>query len=139
MTDHSHWSGFDENLEMLEFDRLQYMCRVGEPIADGDWKRLVRLARAAGYADADSFLSSCEDDPSEDTPEQAAQRELFDSYQDDEYWNAIDKSERILGSAGGELANRQLARKVCDLMRDAYEVGRKFRIENDQFVTTPKL
>lgn len=129
MSDHGHWSGFDENLEMLELNRLQFMSRLGEEILDGDWNRLVRLARSAGYADADSFLTDCGLDEYSDTPEQAAQREMFEDFQNGEYWSAIDRSERILQDARGEMANKELARKVCDAMRDAYEVGRQMRIE----------
>lgn len=128
-SDHGHWRGFDEHLEMLEFERLQFMCRVGETVVDGDWNRLVRLARHAGYADADSFLNQFGADASGDNPEQAAHREMFENYQDSEYWSAIDRSERILGDVRGAGSNRDLARKVCGLMRDAYQQGRAARME----------
>lgn len=72
-----------------------------------------------------------------DTPEQAAQREMFEAHQDGEYWSAIDRSERILGDAGGAGSKRDLARKICDMMRDAYERGRSARIEHNSFGLSP--
>lgn len=43
-----NWRDFDEYLEMLEFEWLQFMFRVGETVVDGDWNRLVRLAWSSG-------------------------------------------------------------------------------------------
>lgn len=129
--DHSHWDGFDEDLEMLEFNRLQIMCSRGELVVDGDWERLIRIAHSAGNADADTFLSHFGSEGSNDTPYQAANREMFDDFQNGEYWSAIDRSERILADASGSESNREFARKVCGLMRDAYERGRSVRIEQD--------
>jgi hypothetical protein len=138
MTPHDHWSQFDENLEMLEFNRLQLMSRLGERILDGDWDRLVRLAQAAGYGEADSFLTDFGTDGSNDTIEQAVHREVFESYQDGQYWASIDRSQGILGHAKGkDFVDDTLAVKVCDAMRDAYEKGRALRIEMEEAPAAP--
>jgi len=137
MSDHSHWSCFDENLEMLELNRLQYMCRMSEHVSDGALERLGSLAQSAGYADADSFLSQQGLEGPDATQIEAIQREMFENYQDSEYWNAIDRSQIILSNAGGEGRNRELAAKVCNLMRDAYERGRTMRIENERAASPP--
>jgi hypothetical protein len=136
--DHKHWSQFDENLEMLEFNRLQYMRSYGEEIVSGDWGRLERLAEGAGYGHADSFLTEFGLDGSNDTPEQAAHRSSFVNFSENEYFSAIDRSENILsGVESGP--GRDLARRICDAMRESYELGRAMRIKEaeEPFNFTP--
>ncbi len=128
---HSHWSHYDERLEMLEFDRLHAILAHGERVQAPDYDRLVRLARSAGYADADSFVTAHGLDGSDDTPQVAAEREQFENYMDGDYWNQIDRSQNLLQAIGADGATREAADRICQAMRDAYEKGREHRLHRD--------
>lgn len=125
---HDNWSHYDVHLEMLEFDRLHTILSRGDEVRAADYDRLTRLARSAGYADADSFVAAHGSDPSEDDARAAAEREQFEGYMDGDYWNQIDRSQKTLQDIGTDEA-RRTAMAVCDAMRDAYEKGRAARLD----------
>jgi hypothetical protein len=137
---HSHWSAYDENLEMLEMNRLHIILARGELISDADYDRLVRLARSAGYGEADSFLTDYGLEAQEgESPQVVAQREIFDNYMENDYHSQIDRSLILLQEARPDGATRKAADRICSAMRDAYEFGRNQRIGNEATPSVPKF
>ncbi len=125
---HAHWSPFDEGMEMAVFNEVHRRVEAGEGFDDlaAD---LSSRAQSYGYAQADSFLCDVGgNDPEDESAEDSARREVYENYMDnDEYWENIDRSERVLSSIP-DTPERSI-RAVTQGMRDSFETGRRMRTE----------
>ena len=123
---HSHWSAYDENLEMADFARVHDKVERGEDFS-ADAAALRDKARSYGYGEADSSVVDLEGrDPA--LPYTKALQEVFDNYMDGDYWGQIDASENLLSAAAKTPEAKAAVRALCRGMRDGFEEGREDRL-----------
>jgi hypothetical protein len=128
-TPHGHWSPYDETLEMADFDAAHAILVAGGSDLAALTEALRQKGWSVGYGDADSHLTDMEGRDPDETYAKALQ-ELFDDYQDGDYWNCIDKSETILVAAATTPEARSAAQALFAAVRDGYEAGRAERVAN---------
>lgn len=145
-TPHQHWSHYDVGLEMAAWNAVHEEARKGAPGEKllAAQAKIAELAQAYGYGEADSH---CADlglvAPDDESEERAALRESFEGYQDGDYWECIDRSQSVLCDAvrgtSVEAFARQAAAETAQGQRDAFERGRKMRLDAEAQPATPSL